>query len=691
MGNYKKTKILASFSIFVGILLLGFSFIKIKQFELRRSIPKQISLENQTSLAKVLGEQTQIPNLVFRTESFNFEYEPSFWNIESQKKGEVLLSLKKQYGSSFFSIKELASYPTLDAAFSDIKKRESFFSGLSGKLINSEETKFNSNDAYELTYEGTILGKKITYYEDLVSSSGKYFLVQKYSSNLLSSKHYLDKVISTVSFVNSNENRVLGTTDKTTTSSVLDETKIAALVKPSVVNIAHLYCQSLNFSQTMPFIKPTYKICSGLKGSGFIVNEVGYIATNGHVVKVYPEEMMILSILNGNASPFLIDLMKELAYEQQGLQLTDQQAAQALANVFSSPGGGESLLGAMYSLYDSNVMTIQDLGSKYFVRMGNDPFQINEDSLAKNDINAAVTPSSDILTAQLIGVDFPNSFTSQSLATNTTPPGSDVGLLKVDNPAGYSFPALKMGDSGSLTEGNKILIVGYPGLVDSTSNQTGLLSYKSSVEPTITTGIISSVKTAQDGKKLFQTDASIDHGSSGGPAFNYNGEVVGIATYGFQSTSGNYNFLRDISDLKTLMTSQNVPIQDSKVYSDWAAGLDEFWQSKYKNALPYFKSVKTSYPINTSVDKYISDANTAIANGQDKSGILSSVPFLANLPLNYVLLAGLALVLIIGGCVTLIIVFRKKSPPETPSSGEGSSVVTQPTYTGIAPPLQVAG
>jgi hypothetical protein len=296
-----------------------------------------------------------------------------------------------------------------------------------------------------------------------------------------------------------------------------------------------------------------------------------------------------------------------------------------------------------------------------------------------------------VLSATFVGVDFPNSFVTKTSASQQTPAGSDVGLLKVDNPAGYIFPAPKLGDSSTLKEGAQILVVGYPGLVEGSSNGSDLLSYQSSVDATITRGIISSIKTAQDGKKLFQTDASIDYGNSGGPAFNQQGEVVGIATYGFQSASGNYNFLRDINDLKALMSINSVSTSDSSVFDSWQSGLNQFWADKYRLATPYFNAVKKDYPIHPTVDGYIADSKTAIANHQDKTSLLDYLP-----PLGFISPAVLAFglggifVVLIGIVVTIIVVKKGRSLPETeviinPPAQAYQIPVAQPVQPGSYP------
>ena len=57
-------------------------------------------------------------------------------------------------------------------------------------------------------------------------------------------------------------------------------------------------------------------------------------------------------------------------------------------------------------------------------------------------------------------------------------------------------------------------------------------NYKNLLEPTFTSGTINAKKDSDNKDfKIFQTDAKISQGSSGGPVLNKNGELIGIITY----------------------------------------------------------------------------------------------------------------------------------------------------------------
>jgi serine protease Do len=99
-------------------------------------------------------------------------------------------------------------------------------------------------------------------------------------------------------------------------------------------------------------------------------------------------------------------------------------------------------------------------------------------------------------------------------------PSSDVAVVKLDKPPADLLPA-NLGDSEALAVGDYVLAIGNP---------LGL-------GQTVTMGIVSA-KNRSLGTKLgeveplyqdfIQTDAAINQGNSGGPLFNFRGQVIGI-------------------------------------------------------------------------------------------------------------------------------------------------------------------
>ncbi len=92
-------------------------------------------------------------------------------------------------------------------------------------------------------------------------------------------------------------------------------------------------------------------------------------------------------------------------------------------------------------------------------------------------------------------------------------PARDLALLDINVDA--PMPALILGDSDLMETGDPVVAIGNP---------LGVFDY------TVSDGLISSIRVANDQLTLLQTSAPISQGSSGGPLFNAYGEVIGVAT-----------------------------------------------------------------------------------------------------------------------------------------------------------------
>ncbi len=123
--------------------------------------------------------------------------------------------------------------------------------------------------------------------------------------------------------------------------------------------------------------------------------------------------------------------------------------------------------------------------------------------------------------SQDIGVTFPNgdSYTAKLIGSDSI---NDIAVLKIEKD---DLKNVTIGNSDNLKVGDDILVIGNP---------LGDLTF------TLTTGVVSGVNrvinTGENNITTFQTDAAINSGNSGGPAFDATGAVVGIASAKYAAT-----------------------------------------------------------------------------------------------------------------------------------------------------------
>ncbi|MEZ5155307.1 MAG: S1C family serine protease [Solirubrobacterales bacterium] len=119
-------------------------------------------------------------------------------------------------------------------------------------------------------------------------------------------------------------------------------------------------------------------------------------------------------------------------------------------------------------------------------------------------------------------------------------PCFDMAMLQVQDSAGLT--ALPLGSQADLAQGDQVNVVGYP---------TNELTNFSSTPLQSTTGTVSVVEESLQGRSdaagdpdvrqypnLIQTDAAINHGNSGGPLVDGNGNLVGINSLTTLETQG---------------------------------------------------------------------------------------------------------------------------------------------------------
>jgi S1-C subfamily serine protease len=135
-------------------------------------------------------------------------------------------------------------------------------------------------------------------------------------------------------------------------------------------------------------------------------------------------------------------------------------------------------------------------------------------------------------------------------------PKTDLAVLKVDNVD--NLTVARLGDSDNVVVGEEVIAAGAP---------LGLRS-------TVTSGIVSAlhrpVPLSGDGSDTdtvidaIQTDASINHGNSGGPLINMESEVIGINTAGksLSDSASGLGFAIPVNEVKQVAESL---IKDGKI------------------------------------------------------------------------------------------------------------------------------
>jgi serine protease Do len=140
-----------------------------------------------------------------------------------------------------------------------------------------------------------------------------------------------------------------------------------------------------------------------------------------------------------------------------------------------------------------------------------------------------ITAAHVVQTADLVEVEF-QSGERATAAVISSDPSSDLAMVKVDRmPAGIR--PLPLGDSDRVRIGEQVFVVGAPYGLDGTLT-VGHISARHSGDDSDSLGL-----TGPD-VELFQTDAAINQGNSGGPMFDMQGNVIGIVSHILSQSGG---------------------------------------------------------------------------------------------------------------------------------------------------------
>lgn len=176
---------------------------------------------------------------------------------------------------------------------------------------------------------------------------------------------------------------------------------------------------------------------------------------------------------------------------------------------------------------NSGYTTGTSMGSGFFITT--DGVIVTNHHVVENAVSVLVTTND--------GTEYP----AEILGTDST---TDIAVLKVD---GSDFPAAELGDSSQTKVGDQVVAIGTP--------------YDASLQNTVTAGYISAVRDDYRFSSLsrvlsvFQHDAAINSGNSGGPLCNMYGQVIGINSVKVSSTEyENIGFAIQISSVSDIIT-----------------------------------------------------------------------------------------------------------------------------------------
>jgi serine protease Do len=170
---------------------------------------------------------------------------------------------------------------------------------------------------------------------------------------------------------------------------------------------------------------------------------------------------------------------------------------------------------------------------------------ISSDGLIVTNRHVVPTGTSDVNVTLSDGTELDNVKVVGRTSDNDS---LDIAFLKIGDAKGHKLTPAEIGDSSKVQVGNVVVAIGNAlGQFNNTVTSGIISGYGRSVQAGDESG--SSVENLND---LFQTDAAINEGNSGGPLVNSAGQVVGINT-AISGQGQNIGFAIPINDVNGLI------------------------------------------------------------------------------------------------------------------------------------------
>ncbi|HXI20068.1 MAG TPA: serine protease, partial [Gemmatimonadales bacterium] len=192
--------------------------------------------------------------------------------------------------------------------------------------------------------------------------------------------------------------------------------------------------------------------------------------------------------------------------------------------------------------------------------------------------------------------------------------GRDLALLKVP---GDNYPVLTLADSRAVQIGDPVHIIGFPGVVISHEllNQSGM------IDSSVTNGAISGFKQDKNNNTVIQTDAPASWGNSGGPVVDDHGKVVGLLTFVSLAPGPEggivqgFNFVIPSAAVTDFVRDTPVKLDGaSKFNRVWYAGLRAFFTDDWTGALRRFEEADKIHPNLPDARRMIAEAREKVKN-----------------------------------------------------------------------------
>lgn len=270
----------------------------------------------------------------------------------------------------------------------------------------------------------------------------------------------------------------------------------------------------------------------------------------------------------------------------------------------------------------------------------------------------------------------------------------DLAILRLVKATDKRVP-LTLAKAGDDSVGSTVYAIGFPSVAEKTSS----VSTYGVEDTTVTNGTIGRLIT-QDGtgRRVIQTNASLQHGNSGGPLVDGNGNVIGVNTFILNSEQGTkvegFNYAVSVEELIPMLNNNEVPYE---VVSGQGADSEEGVEPVPPGQTQTEPGTAEAASENEAQENTVSENNASNEDADSDSESESSSETESeedsdgeDSDINYVLIGGIAAGVVVALVIIIVVVkkMRGKKKNETAYKAEPEPP-TQPQSVSKPSPVQV--
>jgi S1-C subfamily serine protease len=368
------------------------------------------------------------------------------------------------------------------------------------------------------------------------------------------------------------------------------------------------------------------------EGSGFVVSEEGVLLTNAHVVsdegnEIFGDKYYSLQLLYKALDK---DMDKYISYlsSQFGSQYVGTDADyETLVTALLSWLKGYS--NARISFRNATVVLKYYKSEKYINfntlnSIRNSIRKFNYENRSQyNDGQSATTILEDLEATEETEA-YEKQVAAEVLAQRGSPfPGDDIAILKLKLPFDYigtvlfhaphahSFVArelrlicVRLGDSDDVMPGSHIYALGFPGVAFDSKTMDEAARYVVNPQG----GTVGQPVPLKSGSTAIPITASIDHGDSGGPVVNEQGEAIGITVAVNETRIGDvaiphsgYAFAVPINIAKRYLNDAKI-VPKCSLDGQWQRAAQAYYDKQYGDASIQLRGIALTQATNADLD-----------------------------------------------------------------------------------------